>query len=264
MSSTSGKYSKKLAGKNVLVVGGTSGIGFCVAEACIESGANVTVSSSNRDKINGAIEKFKSTYLNLGPSQIRGMDCDLSQADTLEDSLKSVLESQGQSVRSTTLRSLQVTPLKLTPIANATVREIQEAGAVRTIAALVLAKLAPSYMPPGPESSITITGGASSAKPGKDWVISATWGAGREGMTRGLAVDLKPIRTNIVVPGAVHTEMFDGLGDIKEPVFDKFARATLTREAGKPEDVAKAYLYCMKDHLVTGSAIHTNGGTLLV
>ena len=78
MSSTSGKYSKKLACKNVFVVGGTSGIGYCVAEACIESGANVRVSSSNRDKINRAIEQFKSTDLNLGPSQVRGMECNLS------------------------------------------------------------------------------------------------------------------------------------------------------------------------------------------
>ena len=50
------KYTNKLVGKRVLVLGGTSGIGFCVAEACVEFGAIVTVASSRQEKIDKTIE----------------------------------------------------------------------------------------------------------------------------------------------------------------------------------------------------------------
>jgi NAD(P)-dependent dehydrogenase (short-subunit alcohol dehydrogenase family) len=40
------KYASKLQNKRMLVLGGTSGIGFCVAEASVESGAVVIVASS--------------------------------------------------------------------------------------------------------------------------------------------------------------------------------------------------------------------------
>jgi len=40
------KYISKLQRKRVLVVGGTAGIGFCMAEASVEYGAIVVVASS--------------------------------------------------------------------------------------------------------------------------------------------------------------------------------------------------------------------------
>lgn len=41
MSSHAYRYTEKLAGKRVLILGGISGIGFCVAEAAVEHGAQV-------------------------------------------------------------------------------------------------------------------------------------------------------------------------------------------------------------------------------
>jgi hypothetical protein len=36
-----------------------------------------------------------------------------------------------------------------------------------------------------------------------------------------------------------------------------------TGTVGRPEDLAEAYLYCMKGQFVTGSVLHSNGGHLL-
>lgn len=135
---------------------------------------------------------------------------------------------------------------------------------MRFVAPVLLAKIAPAYLAPGPESSITLTGGTNSAKPGPGWAILAGWGAGIEGLTRGLAVDLKPVRVNCVSPGAVHTELFSGFaGDRLDAVLEGFRKSTLVGEVGQPTEVAEAYLYAMKDRFVTGTLLSSDGGRLL-
>lgn len=80
-------------------------------------------------------------------------------------------------------------------------------------------------------------------------------------MTKTLAVDLAPIRVNVVSPGAIHTELLQGVPD---QAMEVFAKATTVGRIGRPEDVAEAYLYFMKDGFATGSMVESNGGRLLV
>jgi hypothetical protein len=49
--------------------------------------------------------------------------------------------------------------------------------------------------------------------------VMAGWGAGVEGVTRELVVDLKPIRVNVVAPGSVHTELY---GDMPKEKLEGF------------------------------------------
>ena len=87
-------------------------------------------------------------------------------------------------------------------------------------------------------------------------------------MARGLAVDLKPIRVNVMAPGAIDTEIFDvyAAGDParRERLREVFAAKTLLGKCGRPEDTAEAYLYLMRDAFVTGHVLVTDGGYLLV
>ena len=154
--------------------------------------------------------------------------------------------------------------LKPIPIAEATVESVHATGTVRFMGKVMLAKLAPKYMFPGPNSSITLTGGTNSHKPVKGWAIIAAWGSGAEGLARGLAVDLAPIRVNLVSPGAVRTELFDSIPKERlDSILQGFAEASLVERVADPQDVAEAYIYAMKDRFVTGTIISTDGGRLL-
>lgn len=42
------------------------------------------------------------------------------------------------------------------------------------------------------------------------------------------------------------------------------ATSALVRQLGKPESVAEAYLYLMKDQFATGVVVRTDGGRLLL
>lgn len=119
-----------------------------------------------------------------------------------------------------------------------------------------------------PASSIIFTGGVTSTKPLPDWSALVGWGGAKEALVRGLAIDLKPIRVNMVVPGAVHTgllvNMGGGLEETLKGILEMYRNMTLTGAVGLPEDITEAYLWLMKDPGATGNTVLSDSGYLLV
>lgn len=258
------KYSNKLAGARVLVIGGSSGIGYCVAEACLEFGASVIISSSQQSRIDSSIDKLLKTYPSAG-GRIAGYPCDLS-SHSVEANIEKLLEQccGGGPNKLDHIVHTAGDPLAVLKLQDATLESIQQAAMVRFNSPLLLAKHAAKYLNPGPASSITLTTGSVSEKPIKGWSIVASYATGLHGMTRNLALDLAPVRVNLISPGPVLTPFWDGMPEEQrdtslESVKDKCT----TGEVGKPEDVAESYLYVMRDRNVSGSVIDTNGGSLL-
>ena len=256
------KYTSKLEGKRLLIFGGTSGIGFAVAEASLENGAFVVISGSRPAKVEDKVQKLKSSY--GSEAMVSGHACDLTNTNNLEANLIGLLDFATKDGKLDHIVFTAGDAVELVSIAEATFDAIQKGGIVRFYAAIMLAKVMPKYMYQSPDSSLTLTGGANSTKPGPNWAIMAGWGASVEGLSRGLAVDLAPTRVNCIAPGAVLTELFDRFaGERLEQVKERFKSMTKTGTMGKPEDLAESYLYCMRDKFVTGQVIHSNGGYYL-
>ncbi|KAL8934599.1 MAG: hypothetical protein Q9211_005143 [Gyalolechia sp. 1 TL-2023] len=265
MSSSVSKYTSILHDKRVLVIGGTSGIGFCVAEAALEYGAKVCIASSQQSKVDKKLSQLKSTYPDKA-SSVSGYTCDLSKPQQLESNIKTLLEAAAGDSKLDHIVFTAGDSVKAIPISETSVTVIQECGNIRFLGPPILAKYAPLYLSPGPQSSITLTGGTLSNKPMKGVTTIAAWASSIEGMTRGLAVDLAPIRVNMVSPGTVYTELFDGF--MKERAgedtpLQRYADDTLIGRMGRPEQLAEAYLYAMRDCFVTGVTITSDGGRLL-
>jgi NAD(P)-dependent dehydrogenase (short-subunit alcohol dehydrogenase family) len=68
-------------------------------------------------------------------------------------------------------------------------------------------KYAPSRMPKSSDSSITFTIGSVVRKPLKGLAFMAASVGATERFAKGLAVELAPIRVNLVSPGLVKTEV---------------------------------------------------------
>ncbi len=254
------KYTAKLSGARILIIGGSSGIGYSVAEASVESGATVIISSSQESRVKSSIEKLLETYPSA-KDRVSGHACDLS-VQSMEENIKKLFEQTGK------LDHVVFTAgdaLATTPIHEATLEGIQKAGMVRFFAPLLVAKYASKYLSAGPASSLTLTTGSASQRPIAGWSVPASYGGGLHSMTRNLAVDLAPIRVNLISPGAVETPLWDHLS--KEQFEDfktKYASKHTTGQIGRPEDVAEAYLFAMKDKNCSGSVIDSNGGFLLL
>ncbi|KAL1878253.1 hypothetical protein Daus18300_002171 [Diaporthe australafricana] len=252
------KY-QKLLGKHVLVIGGTSGIGYGVAEASLASGAQVTVSSSNQTRVDAAVEKLKSDFPD---GKVAGHACDLSKP-TVEQDIEGLFSKVGKVDH---IVYSAGDKLASAPIEEITYEKIIAAGQIRFIAALLAAKVGSKYLSPGPHSSITLTTGSVSQKPRPTWSMVAGFATGLHGLTRNLALDLKPIRVNLVSPGVVETELWDSSFDqeSKKKYLKGIAESLPTGRVAQPADVAEAYLFLMKDPSVTGTVVDSNSGGLLI
>lgn len=265
-SQTPFKYTNKLQGRRVLVLGGSTGIGFCVAEAAVEHGAFVTISSSNQTKLDKAVSRLQShaKAVGISPNNISAKSCDLSNEKTLDQNIVDLLEFATKNGKLDHVAFTAGDALVLPKLGDVTVDNLRGIGVVRAYGTIFLAKHLPKYINQSVHSSLTLTGGSASWRPSAAFAILAGAGAGIEGLGRGFAIALKPVRVNTVQPGAVHTELFGSIPEANlQAVLDGFKKESVTGTVGTPEEVAEAYIYCMKDSFATGGVVESNGGRLV-
>jgi NAD(P)-dependent dehydrogenase (short-subunit alcohol dehydrogenase family) len=86
-----------------------------------------------------------------------------------------------------------------------------------------------------------------------------------EGLTRALAVELAPLRVNIVSPGVVKTPLWGNMAEAdRAALYRQMGDKLLVGHAGEPEEIAEAYLYLMRQTYGTGQVIVVDGGGALV
>ncbi|KAL2000691.1 hypothetical protein VTN02DRAFT_2752 [Thermoascus thermophilus] len=252
-----------IAGHSVLVIGGTSGIGFAVAKLVLAAGAaRVAIASSTKNRVESALQSLQSEFPDV---QITGHECDLSH-DDVEDRLRRLFvdvtgtaDHEDDSLRLDHIIYTAGRPV-VKPIHDISLRFIHQSGHVSFVAPLLVAKLAPRFIKSRYTSSLIFTTGRISEKPTPGWSLFASFATGLHGMTRNLAVDLKPVRVNLVSPGATDTEIW---GANRENIKEAMVRESLLGKVGTAEEVAEAYLYLMKDTNATGACVSTSGGILL-
>ncbi|KAL7896219.1 hypothetical protein HDV63DRAFT_170772 [Trichoderma sp. SZMC 28014] len=262
------KYTNKLQGRRVLVFGASSGVGFSVAEAALEHGAQVIISSSNQKKLDGALarlqEHIKAAGLGDASKLVSAKTCDLANVEKIDDNIVEMLEFATKDGKLDHVVYTAGDPLLTAKLTDVTVKQIHAAFQVRNTSAIILAKHLSKYINPSVKSSFTLTGGTNTHRPIPGWSVVASGGGAGEGLVRGLAVDLRPVRCNGVMLGAIHTELFGMFPpDQLEPILQKFRAEAITGTVASPEEVAEAYIYSMKDSFATGAIIETHGGRLV-
>ncbi|KAG9848375.1 short chain dehydrogenase, partial [Aureobasidium melanogenum] len=140
----SNKYHNVLVNSRVLVLGGSSGIGFCVAEHALSLGAIVTISSSRQSKLDDALQRLKASVPNSA-TNVTGQICDLSDVESIRPNLETLLKT----VTSTQLLDHIVFTagdgIKIRPVADLEVETIQRMGHVRFFGPMLLGGVAKNY-----------------------------------------------------------------------------------------------------------------------
>jgi NAD(P)-dependent dehydrogenase (short-subunit alcohol dehydrogenase family) len=86
-----------------------------------------------------------------------------------------------------------------------------------------------------------------------------------EGLTRALAVELAPVRVNIVSPGIVKTPLWREMPEeARESLYASEARRLPVGHVADAQEIAEGYLYLMRQTFVTGQTLVIDGGGLLV
>jgi NAD(P)-dependent dehydrogenase (short-subunit alcohol dehydrogenase family) len=239
---------KQLEGKRVVIVGGTSGMGLAAVKAAAEAGAEVI--AAGRRAANE-----RSTSASLAGITQETVDV------TDEASVKALFERIGQ------LDHLLVTaapkPGSWGNFLEQDVASAQQYMNAKFFGSWACARYAAPKMRPG--GSITfLTGGASARPRAGASMVSATFAA-LETLSRGLAIELGPLRVNSIRPGYTDSEMWTFLDAAeRERLFEKVRAAMPVRRIGTVEDIGHAALFLMTNPQVTGSVLEITGGETLV
>ncbi|KAF2030058.1 NAD(P)-binding protein [Setomelanomma holmii] len=263
-------HQNRLANVHVLIFGGTSGIGFGVANMALSNGARVTISGSGQPKVDQKIEKLRSFYPSLPASHVAGYACDLRDKESMEANITALFEkaTEGGAEKIDHVVFTAGDAVCLPNVQDVTVDSALAGFTIRFVAPALVAKVIATgkYVPLTTHSSLTLTGGTNTYRPFPGWTYPAAWMGAVDGLVKGLANDMQPFRVNIVIPGAIQTELLQGMLDhIGEEAGKNMARDnSLTNTFGQPEDIAEAYGYLMRDWYTTGSQVTCDGGRLLV
>lgn len=113
--------------------------------------------------------------------------------------------------------------------------------------------------------SITFFCGVAGQKPMPDFAAGCAINAAIEGLTRSLALDLRPIRVNAVSPGTIVTPAWDGMPKKERlAIFKETGEKLPVGRVGQSEDVAKAVRYLIECGFATGSIVYVDGGDRLL
>jgi NAD(P)-dependent dehydrogenase (short-subunit alcohol dehydrogenase family) len=234
----------ELKDKRVLVIGGSSGIGFAVAKAALGQGARVTIASSSPDRLHDAVSR-------LGGGE--GVRLDVAD----EADVKAFFAGTAG------FDHIAFTAADWGQVDHAAFADIDLAAAetlfqVRFWGALAVAKHAAKGVPPG--GSITLTNGMAAHRPQKGLAVAGAMAGAVEHLVLGLAVELAPVRVNGVCPGAIRTEAWDAVPPAFRQVQEARLAGQLLARVGEPAEAAEAYLYLMRGTYTTGQILRVEGG----
>lgn len=234
-------------GQRIVILGGTSGIGLAVAEAAARGGAVPIVVSSNDANVRTALARL--------PAGAEGHTVNLTDEIAVRDLFAQVgafdhlVYTAGET-------------LQLGPLADIQLAQARQFFEVRYWGALTAAKYAAPAIRPG--GSIVFTSGIAGARPQAGWALGASICSAMEGLTRALAMELAPLRVNIVSPGFVRSPLWRNMAEADREGLYAAAGAKLpVGRVGEAEEVAEAYLFLMREGFATGHTLVVDGGGVL-
>lgn len=234
--------------KRIVVLGGSSGIGLATAQAAAGEGATIVIASSRKDRIDEALVSLpagtESHVLDLtDDGAVRALFARLGHFDHL-------VFTAGET-------------LKLGLLKDTDFETARSFFALRYWGALSAVKYGARNINKG--GSIVFTSGLAGRRPHSGWALGASICSAMEGLTRALAVELAPIRVNIVSPGVVQTPLWVNLTEKdRTALYQQTAERMLVGHVGDPAEIADAYLYCMRQSYGTGQVLVVDGGGTLV
>ena len=231
--------------KNVLIVGGSSGIGAATARAFAELGAPVTIASRNQEKLDATAAEIKAST---------GSAVRTAVLDTGDEAAVERFFAETGPYDHVVVSAAQTPggPARTLALADAyTAMDSKFWGAYRVARAVRI----------NDGGSLTLVSGFLSVRPSKSSVLQGAINAALEALARGLALELSPVRVNTVSPGMIATPLWSKLGDeARQSMFDNTAARLPARRVGQPEDIANAVIYLASTPYATGSTVLVDGG----
>jgi NAD(P)-dependent dehydrogenase (short-subunit alcohol dehydrogenase family) len=231
--------------ESVVIIGGSSGMGLAIAKEAAYAGAAVIIAGRSQGKLDEASRVIA--------GDVASYIVDLSEEGSVMKLFQSIgsfdhLVVTGSSVKTGQLRELSLADARAS-------MDSKFWGAY----------MAAGYAQIRPKGSITLFSGILSRRPSPGLASLAAINAAVEALGRALALELAPIRVNVVSPGLTDTPAYATMpDDARKGMFAAAAKRLPVGRVGKPEDIASLTLELMRNNFLTGLVIDVDGGAMLV
>lgn len=251
MSAVSG--SGRLAGRAAIITGAASGIGLASARLFAAEGARVLAVDLPGSRLTEAFEGTGTATLGL------------SVADT--DAPERIVEAAAAQLGGVDILFNNAGVASAIPVTDLADEEWDRVVDINLRAAFRITRAAIPHLVASSHGRVINT--ASVMAQGTDYGLAAYCAAkaGLEGLTRTLALELGKhgVTANCILPGAIRTGMTGGLWDTRPDIAAIWAKKSVLRRLGEPEDIARAALFLASDDsgFVTGQSLAVDGGLRL-
>jgi 3-oxoacyl-[acyl-carrier protein] reductase len=237
--------------RNVLVTGGSRGIGLAIAERLVDAGFNViAVARRESEELRSAIDAAKQGNLHFRP-------CDLSAIDALPAFVKSLRDEFGPIYGLVNNAGIGTEGL-LATMHNS---EIEALVRLNVLSPVVLTKYIVRHMMADREGRIVNISSIIASTGYNGLSVYGATKAAATGFTRSLAREVGKlgITVNAVAPGFIDTELTQNLGREGR---DKIAKRSALRRLPEADDVARMVEYLFSDggRNITGSVLTIDAG----
>jgi 3-oxoacyl-[acyl-carrier protein] reductase len=246
-----------LDNKNVLVTGGTKGIGFGIAAVFATAGANVAIAARSTTDIDAAVARLEP----LGAGAVIGVPTDVTDPVSCHGMADAVASTFGGiDVLCANAGIFPEAPLDtMTPEDLTYVLDVNIKGTVYSVQACLDA------LKQSAAGRVVITSSITGPITGfKGWSHYGASKAAQLGFMRTAAIELAPskITVNAVLPGNILTE---GLAEMGEDYLNGMTRGIPAGLLGKPEDIGHLAAFLASDEAgyITGQSIVVDGGQVL-
>src|ERR1019366_6277413 len=230
-----------LAGKKVVVVGGSSGIGLATAEIAKREGADVIIASRNAERLDAIAARLNVIAI---PADV-----------TNDDDIASLFRRCGP-VDHVVVTAAQ---LKTGPFKTVAMNDVRATMESKFWGAWRVARSAEIR----PGGSLTLVSGYLSIRPRPNSAIVGAANGALESLARSLALELAPVRVNAVSPGIIDTPIRASMPEAaRRDMLAKAAAALPVGRVGVGEDIARQILTFMTVGFATGSIVYLDGGAL--
>ncbi|GAC69176.1 SDR family oxidoreductase [Gordonia soli] len=234
------------ADRTVVVIGGGTGIGLAVARHVVGAGGSVVLGGRTHQTLRDAADGL-------------GARARWATVDTTDDASVAAFFADVDVVHGlfTTAASYVTGPIADLSIADAaTAFDTKFWGQYRVVKT-ALSSLAD-------DASVVLMSGAAGARPAGPAPAYSAANSAVEGLARGLAVELAPIRVNAVAPGTVDGNLWQQRDPaVRRQAFDSYSAATLLGRVSTEDEIATAVLHLFLNTTTTGTTVFPDGGYTL-
>lgn len=236
-----------LAGQTLVVIGGSAGIGWATAAHARAEGASVVLTGRNPERLRAAAEEvdaIATSAFDAGdPDRLRGFFEELSRP------VDHVMVTAGQPTYGNLLDMDD--------------EEVRAAITGHMVLAIDVARNATGVVRPG--GSLVLLGGTGARKVRAGLGSAPAATAAMPALTASLALELAPVRVNLIAAGFVDTPLSARL--LGEGLDARRAELRATLPIGRvvvPADVAALAVHLMTNTALTGATYDVDGGQQFV